>query len=312
MILELQNKKENIINQQDDQVIGGGKIQKILSHIHLDQEKKVFIEKLIESNDKELIAWIISASDNSAGLIFKTIPSDPNLKISNTEWSYILHRWLLIPIPGAKNKRCSCGKYIDEHGFHITNLAGCYGHRIDIHDHVLNEIYKMCRTLGNFAKKEQISNTENNCRCDIILIDQKIQFDITITATINAKTKSTSINKIFEEENSNIAYNKKLIKYDLHTLINDNKVIPIVFENTGKLHSAGKKIFKDLIYNSYNDKLSAEIMYIYWLKRINVCFMKQNAIAIDNRIKILKEDKMHKNDPAHSILTEGIRAHYQK
>ena len=53
-------------------------------------------------------------------------------------------------------------------------------------------------------------------------------------------------------------------------------------------------------------------MYIYWLKRINVCFMKQNAIAIDNRIKILKEDKMHKNDPAHSILTEGIRANYQK
>ena len=50
----------------------------------------------------------------------------------------------------------------------------------------------------------------------------------------------------------------------------------------------------------------------YWLKRINVCFMKQNAIAIDNRIKILKEDKMHKNDPAHSILTEGIRANYQK
>ena len=47
-------------------------------------------------------------------------------------------------------------------------------------------------------------------------------------------------------------------------------------------------------------------MYIYWLKRINVCFMKQNAIAIDNRIKILKEDKMHKNDPAHSILTEGM------
>jgi len=79
-------------------------------------------------------------------------------------------------------------------------LAGCYGHRIDIHDHVLNEIYKMCRTLGNFAKKEQISNTENNCRCDIVLIDQKIQFDITITATINAKTKSTSINKIYKKK----------------------------------------------------------------------------------------------------------------
>ena len=312
IILDLQNKKGNIINQQDDQIIGGGKIQKILSQMYLDQEKKIFMKNLIDSNDKELIAWIISASDNSAGLIFKTIPSDPNLKISNTEWSYILHRWLLIPIPGAKSKRCSCGKYIDDHGFHITNLAGCNGHRIEIHDHVLNEIYKMCRTLGNFAKKEQLSNIDNNCRCDIVLIDQKIQFDVTIIATINAKTKFTSIDKIFQEEISNTAFNKKLIKYSIHTLINDNKVIPIVFENTGKLHSAGKKIIKDLIYNSYNDKLSAEIMYIYWLKRINVCLMKQNAIAIYNRIKILKEDKIHKNDPAHSILTEGIRINYQK
>ena len=226
--------------------------------------------------------------------------------------SYIVHRWFLIPIPGAKSKRCSCGKYIDDHGFHITNLAGCNGHRIEIHDHVLNEIYKMCRTLGNFAKKEQLSNIDNNCRCDIVLIDQKIQFDVTITSTINAKTKLNSIDKIFQEEISNTAFNKKLIKYSIHTLINDNKVIPIVFENTGKLHSAGKKIIKDLIYNSYNDKLSAEIMYIYWLKRINVCLMKQNAIAIYNRIKILKEDKIHKNDPAHSILTEGIRTNFQK
>ena len=102
--------------------------------MYLDKEKEIFMKELIDSNDKELIAWIISASDNSAGLIFKTIPSDPNLQISNTEWSFILHRWLLIPIPGAKSKRCSCGKYIDDHGFHITNLAGCNGHRIEIHD----------------------------------------------------------------------------------------------------------------------------------------------------------------------------------
>ena len=216
-----------------------------------------------------------------------------------------MHRWLFIPIPGVSSKRCSCGKYIDNLCFHITNLAPCKGIRQIIHDHVLNEFFKMVRILGNYAQKEQISNSYNGCRSDIVIYDHGWQIDIATTSVSNSQTISMA-KALIEERMASATFLKKISKYGKHPLVEGHIIKPIVFENTGRLEYRGQKLIKDLVKIAYSDTKSIDIVYNYWLQRINLCFWKANARAMDTRLKKLNCANIHKYDSGHTILSEGI------
>jgi hypothetical protein len=70
--------------------------------------------------------------------------------------------------------------------------------------------------------------------------------------------------------------------------------------------SRRQKLIKDLVSIAFSDKKSIDIVYNYWLQRINLCFWKAIAKAMDTRLKKLKCDNIHKYDSGHTILSEGI------
>ena len=326
-IFEIENKSKN---------------QKILTdkfHLYYKNEFMKYLE--VEKNNK-FLAWFISINDNYASAWINNIPKNNNIEsnIFNEAFSIIIKKWIHCPISSIKGLRCKCGngnKFVDDCGIHILNSCGYGGVRIDLHDTILNLLYKFLQINDEIVHKEQSydipdyfkdqdtkKNLRKGKRCDIMW-KSKINAEVKLIDICQTQVYSPdsanelSFNQANKEERAMEKMTAaKISKYDKRPRLYDAKLIVCGMENSGRFNKDFKNLINSTIDKNFpsmfnkSESKSAAILKEYWCTRFSWCFQKTNAINLLNQASKLRLSHQIKYDEANFNNEEYFQGYIDK
>ena len=280
------------------------KVQKSLTKFIESKVRSKFTESL----ETLQLGWFNSVACEFASYFLIATPSCPLLSLTSSEFTTVLRRRLLLPIPAVSpGMRCHCNSHgstrttTDSLASHLVTSCPKNGFGINCHNNFVLSFRTLASACGISSTTEPNNAFANagpeysniNLRPDILLSGtSSIALDISQTAPIPIK-----YNPAFTREHAsdtcraaNLRYDAKVLKYTNISSACSIVFQPIVVETTGRLHPKSldfiKKILSDNINGGY---LDGALLRSYWLKRISVSYLKSQAILINNSLSYLND-----------------------
>ena len=206
--------------------------------------------------------------------------------------------------------KCVCKDHpvLDPYGHHLA--SGCFigGHGSNTHYSLVREMNNILH-YGGFATKKEEKNIfvdtlpnhilsddkQRGLRTDISVLDyngfgNKLCIDVTVTSTLKyhnngapQEIPAADIDRIGKQ--ADIAYQKKMAKYDELCKLNRFGFLPIVFESNGFLHNDSITFLHQIANNCAADKgIPTDAIFNYFLKGLSFSLQKSIAHAIQFKL----------------------------
>jgi len=210
----------------------------------------------------------------------------------------------------SNGSRCVCKERpsLDPYGHHLA--SGCFigGHGNNTHYNLVREVNSILHYGGHATKKEEkhlfvetlldhplSEEKQRGLRTDISVLNyngfgNKLCLDVTVTATlryhVNGSARELSIPEASQiGKQADIAYKKKMDKYDAICKANRLGFLPIVFESNGFLHRKSVDFLHKVAENCAVDKgIPTEAIFNYFLKGLSFSLQKSIAHSIQHKL----------------------------
>jgi hypothetical protein len=252
------------LHEEDDFKSG---LQTKLSAKVSPKRRKDFVEGIINANN---LAWFTSISDSNASIWLDAAPKSPLFTMSSTEFTTALFRRLRLKNPRiVPDTYCTCrgGNKIrlDPYGDHLTTFCPKYGHTIATHDNIKSHVVLMSKSCGMMTRTEEVGcfkeiNPDDGKRPDISFLNaptnagRKLITDIKVTAPTTYSVVSLTRNVASKPLHmANKAFSEKNNKYSQCASDNNLDFLPLIFESSGRIHTAADKFFQSIISHASND-----------------------------------------------------------
>jgi len=198
------------------------------------------------------------------------------------------YRYYMRNIYHVNGSKCNCGRSVplDVYGHHLATCCNKGGERIQTHDGIVHELNSILGYCGLNSKLEVRNvfkelDINDNSRADIVIYNPSIiSASSNLLLDVSVTTPSTSVVRLA----SSSVFNAKLRKYSGKCNRLGYGFIPLIIESNGYLH----KSFIDLLYKlsimaSSIRRISSNILYTYFIKRISLRLMAGVANSIMSR-----------------------------
>ena len=258
--------------------------------------------------DSKQLAWIVSLSspNSKASRWLDVTPKTQDFKFKREEFQALLCYRLLMPQPAyVPESKCYCkpGPKLDSYGHHLS--AGCAkdGTLHKTHDALKIIIKDICNFSGLVTRLEeqrcfQESDPECNRRPDVSLANypfkdpllqgRKLILDIAVTHPVPIQGNKTlsryealqpcrAANKYFQIKNHS---------YLTLSQANNLEFLPLIFENTGRMHPKTELFLDEVISFMNIDARGRSALQFYWYAKLSCALQKVivNAILSKSRI----------------------------
>jgi hypothetical protein len=257
--------------------------------------------------------WItnLTRGNGACGKWLEALPTYEKFRMNSIAYRICLrHRMYLPTINFAHGSKCVCKDHpvLDPYGHHLA--SGCFigGHGSNTHYSLVREMNNILH-YGGFATKKEEKNIfvdtlpnhilsddkQRGLRTDISVLDyngfgNKLCIDVTVTSTLKyhnngapQEIPAADIDRIGKQ--ADIAYQKKMAKYDELCKLNRFGFLPIVFESNGFLHNDSITFLHQIANNCAADKgIPTDAIFNYFLKGLSFSLQKSIAHAIQFKL----------------------------
>jgi hypothetical protein len=273
----------------------------------------VDIKTAVKNQSSHWYKWFINLSrgNGACGKWLEALPTYEKFRMNSIPFRICLrHRMFLPTINFAHGSKCVCKDHpvLDPYGHHLA--SGCFigGHGSNTHYSLVREINNILH-YGGFATKKEEKNIfvdtipnhvlsddkQRGLRTDISVLDyngfgNKLCIDVTVTSTLKYHNNGApqeipvaDIDRIGKQ--ADIAYQKKMAKYDELCKLNRFGFLPIVFESNGYLHNDSITFLHQIANNCAADKgIPTDAIFNYFLKGLSFSLQKSIAHAIQFKL----------------------------
>jgi hypothetical protein len=246
---------------------------------------------LLSQHDR---AQYLSKTGPGAAGFLQAIPSDPSLKMNNTQFTISLRMWLRMPILPLLNcppdLACHCNRfdsttnsYVKCDEIHIINCAG-ENARTQRHNDIVATFQQMYQSVMLQPVIEPMATAPNQslARHDLSLDDGRgnvLKLDITVRSPLAHATLTQAAMHPLHVACKGVQ--EKITKYTPMLSAND-KFVPIAIETFGGLHQYVQQqiSFASLRANHLppaSATYAAPTFQSYWMQRISCTLWKANA-----------------------------------
>ena len=287
------------------------------------------IRSEIKAQSPQWYKWFhsLTRGDGACGKWLESLPTYEKFRMSSIPYRICLRYRMYLPtINFAHGSKCICKEHpvLDPYGHHLA--SGCFigGHGSNTHYSLVREINNILHYGGHATKKEEKNifvdtipnyvlsdDKQRGLRTDISVLDyngfgNKLCIDVTVTATLKYHNNGASqvipaadIDRIGKQ--ADIAYQKKIAKYDELCKLNRFGFLPVVFESNGFLHAESVTFLHQLANNCAADKgIPTDAIFNYFLKGLS--FSLQKSIATSIQFKLSQRCTSNSAFNANSIL----------
>ena len=259
--------------------------------------------------DTKHLAWIISLSspNSKASRWLDVTPKYQEFKFKDEEFQTLLCYRLMLPQPVfVPESKCYCkpNPKLDSYGHHLS--AGCAkdGTLHKTHDALKLVIKDICNYAGLVTRLEeprcfQESNPDSNRRPDVSLFNypfkdpllqgRKLIIDVAAThPTPILGNKTLSRNEALQScRAANRYFQVKIHSYLTLCNANNLEFLPIIFENTGKMHPKTESFLDEVISFMNVDVRGRSALQFYWYAKLSCSLQKSLANAILSKSRII-------------------------
>ena len=261
--------------------------------------------------DTKQLAWIISLSspDSKASRWLDVTPKYQEFKFKHEEFQALLrYRLFLSQSVYVLESKCYCkpNPKLDPYGHHLS--AGCAkdGTLHKTHDAIKIVIKDICNFAGLVTRLEeprcfQESNPECNRRPDIsvanypfkdpVLQGRKLIVDVAATHPVPIQSnKILSRNEALQPcRAANKYFQIKNYNYLTLSHANNLEFLPLIFENTGRMHPKTESFLDEVIsFMLQNiDARGRSALQFYWYAKLSCALQKSIATAILSKSRII-------------------------
>jgi hypothetical protein len=279
----------------------------------LHQSDVETIHNSVKAESLHWFKWIrnLTKGDGACGKWLETLPTYEKFRMTSIPYRICLRYRMFLPTVNFSNgSRCICKERpaLDPYGHHLA--SGCFigGHGSNTHYNLVREVNSILHYGGHATKKEEkhlfvdtvpehplSEEKQRGLRPDISVFNyngfgNKLCLDVTITATlkyhVNGLPRDLSIPESTQiGKQADIAYKKKMDKYDEVCKANRLGFLPIVFESNGFLHRKSVDFFHQVAENCAVDKgIPTEAIFNYFLKGLSFSLQKSIAHSIQFKL----------------------------
>lgn len=261
--------------------------------------------------DSKKLAWIVSlsGSDSKASRWLDVTPKTEEFKFNSDEFQALLcYRLMLTQPVYVPESKCYCKRTpkLDPYGHHLS--AGCAkgGTLHKTHDTMKFVIKDICNFAGLVTRIEEVrcfqeADPECNLRPDVSIFNfpynntalqgRKMILDVAVTHPIPIlSNKSLSRNEALQPNRAaNLYFQKKEIKYLTLSKANNLEFLPIIFENTGRMHPKTESFIDGVLSFMLRnvDARSRSALQFYWYAKLSCSLQKCIANAILSKSRII-------------------------
>ena len=261
--------------------------------------------------DSKQLAWIISltSSNSKASRWLDVTPKAQEFKFKSEEFQALLCYRLMLPQPVyVPESKCYCKRTpkLDSYGHHLS--AGCAkdGTLHKTHDAIKFVIKDICNFAGLVTRIEELrcfqeADPECNLRPDLSIYNypynnpalqgRKLILDVAVTHPVPIlSTRTLSRNEALQPcRAANLYFQKKDNKYLALSQANNLEFLPIIFENTGKIHPRSESFLDEVLslMLSNIDVRSRSALRFYWYAKLSCSLQKCLASAILTKSRII-------------------------
>jgi hypothetical protein len=250
-------------------------------------------------NSPTEVAWMLSLQDPDAGLWLEISPKTSMHRMTNAQFQTALTLRLFLSqqsiLPGT---RCLCRKApntisVDVQGVHYCSGCILAGGRIQTHNRIRDQIVAMMSHSGVSTITEErdcfrAQDPENGCRGDISAFNipnlpGKHILDVRLASPVppNSPASLTLSQAQVDFRAGNKAFSDKERKYSSMASAANLGFLPIVFEITGKMHPATKRLLSSMMKkSSENRNAPPTALWIYWISALQIQLQKALADSI--------------------------------
>ena len=290
------------------------------------------VESIHNSVKVESLHWFkwvrnLTKGDGACGKWLEALPTYEKFRMTAIPYRICLRYRMYLPTINFSNgSRCICKErpVLDPYGHHLA--SGCFigGHGSNTHYNLVREVNNILHYGGHATKKEEkhlfvdtlpdhplSDDKQRGLRPDISVLNyngfgNKLCLDVTVTASLRYHVNGTPRELSIPEsaqigKQADIAFKKKMDKYDPICKANRLGFLPIVFESNGFLHRKSVDFFHQVAENCAVDKgISTEIIFNYFLKGLS--FSLQKSIAHSIQFKLSNRCSANSAFNANAIL----------
>ena len=271
------------------------------------------IKVAVKNKSPQWYKWFnnLTRGDGACGKWLESLPIYEKFRMNSMPFRICLrHRMFLPTINLAHGAKCVCKDHpvLDPYGHHLA--SGCFigGYGSNTHYSLVREFNNILHYGGLATRKEEKNifvdtipnhalsdDKQRGLRTDISVLDyngfgNKLCLDVTVTSTMKYHNNgapqdipAADINRIGKQ--AEIAYQKKMAKYDDLCKINRFGFLPIVFESNGFLHAEAINFLHQIANNCAADKgIPTDAIFNYFLKGLSFSLQKSIANAIQYKL----------------------------
>ena len=295
----------------------------------LHQSDVETIHNSVKAESMHWFKWVrsLTKGDGACGKWLEALPTYEKFRMTAIPYRICLRYRMYLPTVNFSNgSHCICKErpVLDAYGHHLA--SGCFigGHGSNTHYNLVREVNNILHYGGHATKKEEkhlfvdtlpdhplSDDKQRGLRPDISVLNyngfgNKLCLDVTVTASLRYHVNGTPRELSIPESNqigkqADIAFKKKMEKYDAICKANRLGFLPIVFESNGFLHRKSVDFFHQVAENCAVDKgISTEIIFNYFLKGLS--FSLQKSIAHSIQFKLSNRCSVNSAFNANAIL----------